>query len=69
MTPILSINLNFLFKAFNDIDSVIEHTLSKSADNTKLCDEIDTLEGWDAIQRDSFRLEQWALINKPHEVQ
>ena len=58
MTPIVLINLDSLFKAFNDIDSVIEYTFIKSADNTKWCDEVDTLEGWDAIQRDPLRLEQ-----------
>ena len=53
-----------LFNIFiSDIGSGVECTLRKFADYTKLWGVVETPQGWDAIQRDLDRLEQWAQVN------
>ncbi|PKU46417.1 rna-directed dna polymerase from mobile element jockey- hypothetical protein [Limosa lapponica baueri] len=53
-----------LFHIFvGEVDSGIECTLSKFADNTKMCGVVNTLKGRDAIQRDLDKLERWVCAN------
>jgi len=53
-----------LFNTFvSDMDSGSECTLSKFANDTKLCGVVNMLEGRDAIQRDLDKLENRARAN------
>ncbi len=45
------------------MDSGIECTLTRLADDTKLCGAVNMLEGRVTIQRDLDRLERWACAN------
>jgi len=52
-----------LFYIFGgDMGSGVECTLSKFADDTKMCGVVNMLEARDVIQRDLERLERWACV-------
>jgi len=50
-----------LFKIFSSKFSI--SNICKFADDTDLCGTVDMPEGWNAIQKDLDRPEQWALEN------
>ncbi|CAM5085947.1 unnamed protein product [Eretmochelys imbricata] len=53
-----------LFSIFiNDLDDGMDCTLSKFADDTKMGEELDMLEGSDRVQRDLDKSEDWAKRN------
>ncbi|KAJ7418313.1 hypothetical protein BTVI_29694 [Pitangus sulphuratus] len=47
----------------NDLDAGLEGILSKFAGDTKLGGALDSLESWEALQRDLNKLEAWAITN------
>ncbi|KAJ7415134.1 hypothetical protein BTVI_39261 [Pitangus sulphuratus] len=58
--PVYNLEMSISSEGQSNMDSWIECTLIKFADNTKL---LDTLERRDAIQRDLDKLEKWACVN------
>ncbi|GAB0183150.1 hypothetical protein GRJ2_000780300 [Grus japonensis] len=58
---VLGLVLSTIF--VGNMDNGIECTLSKFADDTKLCSAVDTMEGRVAIRRNLDRLERWTCVN------
>lgn len=53
-----------LFNIFaNDLEQLMEHTLTKPVDDTRVGGTVDRLEGRAAIQKDRNELEEWANRN------
>lgn len=53
----------FFNENINVLDARLECTLSKFVDDTKLGGAVNNLESREALQRDTDRLEGWAIIN------
>ena len=47
----------------NNVDTAVECTISKFADDTKLKGAVDSFEGQEALQRGLERLLYWAIID------
>lgn len=47
----------------NDVDSGIQHTISKAVDDTKLHGVVDTMKGRDAKQKDQYKPENMGLCD------